>query len=98
MQFPQREAVLLKCCQMGLYLKSCLSPPQNHDPGGTNSEGKVPQETNPSLGMLCRKLAWERTDLKVLLLSISLCTLRFGFVSFVTTDKRCTKLPIFRIY
>lgn len=58
MQFPQREAVLLKCSQMGLYLKPCPSPPQTMTQVG-QIVGKVPQETNPSLGIVCRKLAWE---------------------------------------
>ncbi len=69
----------------------------NHDPGGTNSEGKVPQETNTSLGTVCRKWAWESVKDRSAsspthsLFHFILCSLRLGFVS---TDKGCAKLPI----
>lgn len=43
----------------GALPKTLPQSTPNHDPGGTNSEGKVPQETNSSLGIVSRKLAWE---------------------------------------
>lgn len=72
----------------------------NHDPGGTNSEGKVPQETNTSLGTVCRKWAWESVKDRSAsspthsLFHFILCSLRLGFVS---TDKGRAKLPISKI-